>query len=41
MNERLIFNRNKLKEEIAEMKANKYQLIADCNEESEDDNGEN
>ena len=55
----LIFNRNKLKEEIAEMKAKKYQLIADngktkqmhddlrhkvhfadCDEESEDDNGE-
>ena len=36
----LIFNRNKLREEIVELKAKKSQLISNCDEESEDDNGE-
>ena len=36
----LIFNRNKLKEEISKLEAKKSQLITDCDEEREDDNGE-
>lgn len=36
----LIFNRNKLREEISELEEKKYQLITDCDEEREDDNGE-
>lgn len=36
----LIFNRNKLREEITKLEAKKSQLIANCDEESEDDNGE-
>ena len=36
----LIFNRNKLREEITELEAKKSQLISSCDEESEDDNGE-
>ena len=36
----LIFNRNKLREEIIELEAKKSQLISNCDEESENDNGE-
>lgn len=36
----LIFSRNKLSEEFIELEAKKSQLISNCDEESEDDNGE-
>lgn len=36
----LIFSRNKLREEIIELEAKKSQIIPNCDEESEDDNGE-
>ena len=36
----LIFNRNKLREEIIELEEKKSQLISNYYEESEDDNGE-